>query len=254
MLRTGAVPLALKRLERRNQRHRGFDRIRALACFAHMNRPASHMNPEPDHPGIGPHQHVLFGLRDEGGICPIPPDQRRQCSVTGALFFRYRLQMDACGGLPPQGFERIKGCQVSAKTRLHIGAAPAIKPVTFDPGFKRRACPHVHGPCRHHIYVAVEDQGPAFSFLRRMRTDHIDRIVVVDLDGGEPRVTFNLGNIDGPLVHLITAKIKCLEKTRLGLMLITTGGIQSHHLLGERQLLLKPLINSIQYLLGQLRR
>ena len=181
------------------------------------------MNPEPDHPGIGPHQHVLFGLRDEGGICPIPPDQRRQRSVTGTLFFRYRLQMDARGGLPPQGCERIKRCQVSAKTRLHICAAPTIKPVTFDPGFKRRMRPHVHGPCRHHIHMAVENQGPAFGFLRRVRTDHIDRVVVVNLDGGEPRVTFNLGNIDGPLVHLVTSKIKRLEKTRLSPMLVATG-------------------------------
>ena len=67
-------------------------------------------------------------------------------------------------------------------------------------------------------------------------------------------MAFNLGNVDGPLVHLLTPGSKRLEKTRLCLMLVATGRIQRHHLLGERQLLLKPLINSIQYLLDQLRR
>ena len=205
MLRASIVPFALELFQRRDNGYRGFNGICPLTCLTDMNRPAAHMNPKPDHTSIGPHQHVLLWLWNQCRIRPIASHQCRQCAITSALFFGNRLHMHASGGLPTQGLERIQCCEIGAKACLHVCAAAAIQPISLDPGFKRRAGPHIHRPRGHDIHVSIQDQGAALGLDRRMGSDHVHRVVIVDFDRREPGVVFYLSNINGPSIHLKAA-------------------------------------------------
>ena len=90
--------------------------------------------------------------------------------------------------------------------------------------------------------------------IRRMRAYYIDSIVVIDLDWGKSWVTLYIANVNCPAVHGVAARSQCLEKMILRRTLLTTGGVQSHHLLCEIELPLKTLLHGIENLACQIRR
>src|SRR5210317_954741 len=101
---------------------------------------------------------------------------------------------------------------VGSNTCLHVCPSASVQPVAVTPRLKRWSAPHVPGTGWYYIDVAIKYQRPTGFITRTMSAHHIDRICIIYLDRRKTRMVFNIGNIDRPAVHRITALLKLVEQ------------------------------------------
>ncbi len=119
------------------------DGVGARAHLAHMHGDAAHLDLEPEHAGVGAHQHLLLGLGDQAGIGPVAPEVRHQRAVARRFLLDDRLQIDRRRRLQADAAERIERRRHGRMADLHVRPAAAVDPVPFDHRIERRMRPHV---------------------------------------------------------------------------------------------------------------
>ena len=179
MFRFVGIPVLLEFPERCDQRDRSLDRVDTARGLHRVHWRPAQVNLHPDDADLRGHQLFVEGLGNQGRISGITALQARKRTVAGAFFLDHRLDIDVGGRLITGVAQRVECVQISHQPCLHVAGAAAVHPAIVDPGFIRRAVPHVERPFGHDVDVAVQDQRLAVLRAAAVGRDHVQRLVVI---------------------------------------------------------------------------
>ena len=240
------VPPRFKTAQGPDQAKGCLDRVGAGSRLADVNRPAPHMDAEPDHADIRAHEHVVFGFRNDRRVRLVPAQQAGKRAVAGALLLGHRLDIDRGRRLVAEPFEGVEREDIGGKPRLHVAAAAPVKPVAVDARREGRIRPHVKRTGRDHVDVAIQDERAALLFFRPMGSNHVERIVVAHLNRRKPWMVLDLVHVNHPTVHRVSPLGEGAIDEVLGGVLLPSERGKADQLLGECNLALEAIVDGFE--------
>src|SRR5690625_874927 len=204
------------------------------------------VDPAPDQANLRPQQLGLDRLRNQGTVGLVSALEAGKSPVASALLLHHGLEEDRGGGRVPRAQDRIVGKEHEAKARLHVAAAAAIHPTILDVRIEGRAAPAFPRTGRYYVDMAVQDKGTTTNLLRPVAADDVEGVLVGNLDRREARKILDGVHVDPPVIHVEGTLAHGIRHEILCRMLFTAERRQAHQILGEGELFVETVVDTLQ--------